>query len=457
MEEKRFLPDGKSKNVIIKVEEGSIAQELDIEAGDNLISINDNIVKDVLDYRYLIQDEFITVVIEKPNGEEWELEIEKDEFEDLGIAFESGLMDKAKTCSNKCIFCFIDQNPKGMRKTIYFKDDDSRLSFLQGNYITLTNMKDKDLERIIFYHLSPINISVHTTDMEVRKFMLKNPNSTKLMEQIEKLANANIKMNFQIVLCKDINDGKILDKSIEDLSKYIHLGSSMAIVPLGTTKHRENLTKIDSYDKDELLKIIDQVEKWQEKLFEKYNTKFVFLSDEFYLVSGKELPKGEYYEDYPQLENGVGMITLMEEEFMMYFNTLEGDNIKRTYSVATAKLAYPILKKLCDKICEKYTNTTIYVYEIINYFFGESITVSGLLTAGDIINQLKGKELGEKLYLPKNCVRENDTILLDDLHVSDIEEALDIKVQLSREGGTEFIKQFIGGKEDGKADSCSCR
>ena len=445
MNERETQKITKNENIIIKVEEDSIAEEMGIEPGDVLVSINDTEIKDVLDYRYLIQDEYIVVLIRKPDGEEWELEIEKDDFEDLGIVFESGLMDKAKSCSNKCIFCFIDQNPKGMRKTIYFKDDDSRLSFLQGNYVTLTNMKDEDLDRIIFYHLSPINISVHATDTEVRKFMLKNPKSVKIMEQIEKLANANIKMNFQIVLCKDINDKEILDKSIEDLSKYINLGCSMAIVPLGVTKYRDNLPQIESFTKEDSINIIKQVEAWQQKLYDKYGTKFVFLSDEFYLKAEKELPKGEYYEGYPQLENGVGMITLMEEEFFQYFNTLKGDNIERSYSVATAKLAYPLIKKLCDKICEKFTNTKINVYEITNYFFGETITVSGLLTAGDIISQLKGKELGDMLFLPGNCVRANETVLLDDLYIEDIEKQLNIKVCLSNDNGGEFIKQFIGG------------
>ncbi|MFR4986198.1 MAG: DUF512 domain-containing protein [Lachnospirales bacterium] len=445
MNERELEKTIKSQNIIIKVEEDSIAEEMGIEPGDMLITINNNYIKDVLDYRYFIQDEYIEVVIKKPDGEEWELEIEKDEFEDLGIVFESGLMDRAKSCSNKCIFCFIDQNPKGMRKTIYFKDDDSRLSFLQGNYVTLTNMKDEDLDRIIFYHLSPINISVHATDLEVRKFMLKNPNSVKIMEQIEKLATANIKMNFQIVLCKDVNDKHILDKSIQDLSKYLHLDCSMAIVPLGVTKYRDHLPQIESFSKEDSLSIIKQVEKWQNKLESQFGTKFVFLSDEFYLKAEIPLPNGDYYEGYPQLENGVGMITLMEEEFFEYFNTIKGDSIKRAYSVATAKLAYPLIKKLCDKICEKFTNTKINVYEIKNEFFGETITVSGLLTGGDIINQLKNKELGNKLFLPENCVRAQDTVLLDDLDLTDIEKQLKIEVCLSKDNGADFIKQFIGG------------
>lgn len=445
MNEKTNEKNNKKQNIIIKIEEESIAEELGVEPGDILVSINEQEVKDVFDYRYLIQDEYIEMIIKKPNGEEWNLEIEKDEFEDLGIIFESGLMDKAKSCSNKCIFCFIDQNPKGMRDTIYFKDDDSRLSFLQGNYVTLTNMKDEDLERIIFYHLSPINVSVHATDMEVRKFMLKNPNSVKLMEQIEKLSKANIKMNFQIVLCKDVNDGKILDKSIQDLSKYIFLGSSMAIVPLGVTKYRDGLPQIESFTKDDSLKIINQVKKWQIKLKEEHGTKFVYLSDEFYLKAEIPLPNSDYYEGYPQLENGVGMLTLMEEEFLQYFNTLVGDNNKREYSVATAKLAYPLIKKLCDKISEKFINTKINVYEIRNNFFGETITVSGLLTGMDIIEQLRGKELGDVLLLPENCIRAQDTVLLDDVDIKDIERELNIKVRLSNSDGAEFIKQFIGG------------
>lgn len=432
-----------NENVIIKIEQDSIAQELGIEVGDILVDINNTPVKDVFDYRYLIQDEYIELGIRKMNGEEWLLEIEKDEYEDIGIVFETGLMDKAKSCSNKCIFCFIDQLPKGMRKDLYFKDDDTRLSFLQGNYVTLTNMSDKDIDRIIFYHLSPINISVHTTDMELRKFMLKNPNSTRLFEYINKLYDAHIEMNFQIVLCADVNDGKYLDKSIEDLSKFIPLGRSMSIVPFGQSAYRDNLYPLRLFTPDECKQVIKQVENRQKKLLEEKNTRFCFLSDEFYLTAGLPLPKYDDYEGFPQLENGVGMLTLMEDEFEDAFATLKPDTKKRRISIATGELAYSFITKLCTRLTEKLTNTEIIIYPIKNNFFGDTITVSGLLTGKDIIEQLKNQELGDILFIPENALRVGSSALLDDVEIKDIEKELGVKVKISADEGHHFIHRIV--------------
>ena len=432
-----------SENIIIKIEPDSIAQELGIEVGDILLDINGQAVKDVFDYRYLIQDEYIEVGIKKQDGEEWLLEIEKDEYEDIGIVFETGLMDKAKSCSNKCIFCFIDQLPKGMRETLYFKDDDSRLSFLQGNYVTLTNMKDEDLDRIIFYHLSPINVSVHTTDMELRKYMLKNPNATKLFSQLEKLYNAHIEMNFQIVLCSGINDGKYLDKSIEDLSRFIPIGKSMSIVPFGKSAHRQGLYDISLFTPEQCKTVIEQVTVWQNRLLKEKGTRFCFLSDEFYLTAGLSLPVYDDYEGFPQLENGVGMLTLMQEEFDEAFAELKPDNKKRRLSIATGRIAYNFISALCKKIREKLTDTEIYVYPIRNDFFGETITVSGLITGTDIINQLKDKPLGDHLLIPENAFRAETTVMLDDIDMADIEKALDVKVVVSADEGHRFVKQIL--------------
>ena len=437
----------KDENVIIKVEKGSIAEELGIEAGDILVDIDNKPVKDVLDYRYLIQGEYIEVGIRKPDGDEWLLEIDKEEYEDLGIVFESGLMDKARSCSNKCIFCFIDQLPKGMRKDLYFKDDDSRLSFLQGNYVTLTNMKEEDIDRIIFYHLSPINVSVHTTDMELRKYMLKNPNSVKLMDYLKKLNDNYIEMNFQIVLCKNINDGKYLDKSIEDLSKFLPMAGSMAIVPFGKSKYREGLTDIELYNRDECRKIIEQVKIWQDKFYKEYGTRFCYLSDEFYITAGVELPDNDFYEDYPQYENGVGMVTLTKKEFYDYFNTVDGDCKVRNVSIATGKISYDFIYSLACDIMEKYSNTKVNVYAVENDFFGRTITVSGLMTGSDIINQLKGKELGTVLFLPESCIRTEGTALLDDICISDIERELNIKVIPVKSGGAEILKEILKAEE----------
>lgn len=430
------------ENVIIKVEKNSIAEELGIEAGDVLLDINESPVNDVFDYRYLIQDEYIELGIRKADGEEWLLEIEKDEYEDIGIVFERGLMDKAKSCSNKCIFCFIDQLPKGMRDTLYFKDDDSRLSFLQGNYVTLTNMKPEDLDRIIFYHLSPINVSVHTTEPELRKFMLKNPGAVNIMENIKRLADANIEMNFQIVLCKNINDGEHLDRSIDDLSRFIPQAVSLSVVPFGRTRYRDKLEQIELFDKNDAERIIQQVEGWQKRLRKMYGTCFVHISDEFYLKAERELPDGDNYEGYTQLENGVGMLTLMKEEFEEALRTAEGDDKKRCFSAATGVLAYGFIKGLCERIKEKFINTEINVYLIKNDFFGEDITVAGLMTGRDIINQLKGSKLGDALFIPENCLRADETVLLDDVDISEIERELKTRVLVSKDNGASFLKQF---------------
>lgn len=432
-----------AKNVIIKVEQNSIAEEMGIEAGDVLLNINNQPVKDVFDYRYLIQEEYIEVGILKTDGDQWLLEIDKEQYEDLGIVFESGLMDKAKSCSNKCIFCFIDQLPKGMRKNLYFKDDDSRLSFLQGNYVTLTNMKQEDIDRIIFYHLSPINVSVHTTDMELRRFMLKNPNSTKLMDYLKQLNDNHIEMNFQIVLCKNINDGKQLDKSIEDLSEFLPTAVSMSIVPFGKTAYRKGLYDIELYNKYDCVKIINQVERWQNKFLKKYGTRFCFLSDEFYITAGAPLPDDEFYEGYPQFENGVGMITLMLKEFYDKFKTLKGDDKLRNITIATGKIAYDFIYKISCDIMEKYKNTNINVFAIENDFFGRTITVSGLMTGRDIINQLKGKELGDYLFLPENCLRAETKVLLDNVHIKDIERELNVSIVVARQEGGKMLEQII--------------
>lgn len=431
------------KNVIIKVEKDSIAEEMGIEVGDILVDIDNKVVKDVLDYRYLIQNEYIEVGIRKPDGDEWLLEIDKDEYEDLGIVFESGLMDKARSCSNKCIFCFIDQLPKGMRKSLYFKDDDSRLSFLQGNYVTLTNMKQEDIDRVIFYHLSPINVSVHTTDMELRKYMLKNPNSVRLMDYLKQLNDNHIEMNFQIVLCKNINDGKYLDKSIRDLSEFLPTARSMSIVPFGKSKFRDGLTDIELYNKEDCINIINQVSLWQEKLLKEYGTRFCFLSDEFYLTAAIDVPDDEFYEGYPQYENGVGMITLAKKEFYDTFDIMKGDSKKRNVSIATGKIAFDFIYSLACDIMKKYVNTKINVYAIDNDFFGRTITVSGLITGTDIIKQLKGKELGNVLFIPENCLRTGENNLLDDVNINDIKRELNTDVRAVKCEGAELLKEIL--------------
>ena len=429
-------------SVITDIEKNSIAQEMGITKGDILVSINGKEVIDIFDYRYLIKQENLEVLIKKNTGEEWILEIEKEEDEDLGLVFENPLIECEKSCRNKCIFCFIDQNPKGMRPGIYFKDDDSRLSFLEGNFVTLTNMSDRELERVIFYRLSPINISVHTTDPKLREFMLKNPRSGLIMEQIRKITKAGLITNFQVVLCKGINDNSNLDKTINDLSGFFPFGQSMAIVPLGLTKHRDNLPVLEPLTCKDAKDIIKQVELWQKKLKQKIGTNFVFLADEFYILAEVPIPQNEYYEDYPQIQNGVGLLRSFMQEFEKEFESIPKSSHTKEISVVTGEIAYSFIKGLADKISERF-GLLIHVYGIQNNFYGRSVTVSGLITGGDIIDQLTDKPLGERLLLPKCLLKSNETLLLDNISVEDIKAKLNIDVIPTEIHGGEFIRACL--------------
>ena len=431
------------KHKIKSVEQGSIAEQLEIAPGDYLISINDTELKDIFDYHYLCNDECITVLIEKPDGEQWELEIEKDYNEDIGIDFEQGLMDNYKSCTNKCMFCFIDQMPPGMRETLYFKDDDARLSFLQGNYITLTNMKEQDLDRIIKYRLSPINISIHTVNPELRAKMLHNRFAGEALKKLQRLYDNRIEMNSQIVLCKGINDGEELSRSIEYLSNMLPYMESLSVVPVGLTKYRENLAKLEKFSESDANEVLDLIHGWQEKLLEKYGTRFVFASDEWYITAKRPIPDADYYEGYGQLENGVGMVRSLEDEFDEYLSELPGDTREKKVSAATAVLAAPIIGGVTKKLKEKYPNVDCTVYTIRNDFFGHDITVAGLLTGQDIINQLKGKDLGEYLILPEVLLRSGEEVLLDDLTVSDLEKALQIEIRIVKSDGTSLIDTIL--------------
>jgi putative radical SAM enzyme (TIGR03279 family) len=436
------------QNVIIKVEKDSIAEELGIEPGDILLAINGQPVRDVFDYRYLINEEYLEMTIKTIQGEEVVAEIEKDYDEDIGIVFESGLMDNAKSCRNKCIFCFIDQLPKGMRDTLYFKDDDSRLSFLQGNYVTLTNMSEEDIQHIIFYHLSPINVSVHTTDLELRKKMLQNPNADKVLSIMKRLADAGIEMNLQVVLCRGINDGEILDKTIADCASFFPHAKSMSVVPIGLTRYRDNLYPMVPFDKESSIAVIQQVQRWQKKLKKEIGTSFVFASDEFYLKADRGMPSCEEYEDFAQYENGIGMIALMEAEFLEALEELNPkDSRERTFSIATGEAAYALISRLASRLIERCPKYHIQVFAIKNDFFGGEITVSGLLTGQDIIKQLKGKDLGEYLMLPDSLLRNDTTVLLDDITIEDIEKALDIPIKITLNSGEALLKNMLNWEE----------
>lgn len=439
----------KHEHIIESVRPGSIAEELGIEPGDVLLEIDGQVIEDIFDYQFYVESEELLVVIRKANGEEWELEIEKDVDEDLGIDFGKGLMDEYHSCHNKCIFCFIDQMPKGMRETLYFKDDDSRLSFLQGNYITMTNMKDEALERIIRYKLEPINVSVHTTNPELRCMMLHNRFAGKIMEQLQKLYEGGIIMNGQIVLCKNVNDGEELERSIRDLSGFIPNIESVSVVPVGLSDHREGLYPLEPFNREDAREVIACIEKWQKKLYEEYGTHFIHASDEWYLLAGYEMPEEERYDGYLQLENGVGMIRLLTEEFHEGLKEAVTDGKKRHVTIATGHSAVGTIRKLAEELCEKFPNVTVDVYEIVNHFFGEQITVSGLMTGTDLKEQLQGKDLGETLLLPVNILRsgEDVQILLDDITIPELENTLQIPISIVQSNGQDLVDKILGRGE----------
>ncbi len=443
MTEKEAIMKKLQEHTIKEVLSDSIAEELEIEAGDVLVSINEQPVKDVFDYRYLSEDEEIVLLIRKPDGEEWELEIEKDAYEDLGLVFEDGLMDEYRSCRNKCIFCFIDQMPTGMRDTLYFKDDDARLSFLQGNYITLTNLSEEDMERILFYKLSPINISVHTTNRSLRCKMLNNRFAGEALDKIKRFYDAGLEMNGQIVLCKGYNDGEELERTIHDLTAYLPLMQSVSVVPMGMTKFRDGLAQVEPFTKDDAVEVIGIIEKWQNIIQKHYGTRMIHASDEWYLLAGLPLPSDEEYEGYPQLENGVGMLRLLDTEVDECLSDCKGDDRTRKLTIATGMLAESSIKEQISKIQKKYPNISAEVVAIRNEFFGESITVAGLITAQDIIAQLKDKELGDVLLLPEVMLRSGEDVFLDDLTVSDVEKALQTRVGIVKSDGEAFVHAVL--------------
>ena len=429
---------------IATVAPGSIAEELELAPGDVILAINDQEIEDIFDYHYLVEDEYLVMLVEKSDGEQWELEIEKDMDEDLGITFENGLMDDYKSCSNKCIFCFIDQMPPGMRDTLYFKDDDSRLSFLQGNYVTLTNMKEKDIDRIIRYRLDPINISVQTTNPELRCMMLHNRFAGDALKKIDTLYEAGIRMNGQIVLCKGVNDGAELDRSIRDLMKYLPYMESVSVVLVGLSKFREGLYPLTPFTKEDACEVLDLIHRWQQVCMQEHGTHFIHASDEWYLLAERELPEEENYDGYIQLENGVGMLRLLKEEFTEALESVPGDpELVREISVATGRLAAPFLQQMLELLTEKYPQICVHVYPIRNDFFGEMITVSGLLTGQDLKKQLSVVPLGEKLLLPCNMVRSEEKDFLDDVTVEELEKTLQVRVDIVKSSGTDLLDAII--------------
>ncbi len=428
------------------VSEGSPAEKAGFVPGDIIKKINNVELVDIFDYHYYSDEANITVELLHEDGTTSEVQVQKEEGEDLGVIFCNGLMDDYKSCSNKCAFCFIDQMPPGMRETLYFKDDDTRLSFLQGNYVTLTNMKMADLDRIIAYKLGPINISVHATNPELRVKLLHNRFAGDILDKIRKLYEAEIPMNAQVVSCLGLNDGPELDRTISDLLDFAPVMSSMSVVPVGVTKFRDGLYPLRTYTAEEAGKVIDQIEHWQQVAMERIGNHFVQASDEWYILAGRPLPEAERYDGFIQLENGVGMLRLLHEEVLDALEDIKKPLFtkKRKVTIATGKLAAPFMRQLSDIITEKFNKVTVEVIPITNDFFGEEITVSGLITGQDLIAQLKGKDLGDNLLLSCTMLRAQEEVFLDDITLSQLEETLQVKTRIVQSDGHDLVYAIIG-------------
>ncbi len=428
--------------MITAVAPGSIGEELELEPGDMLLSIDGEPVEDIFDYEYKTDSEAFVMTVRKPDGEEWELEIESG-GEDLGLTFENGLMSEYRSCRNKCIFCFIDQMPPGMRETLYFKDDDSRLSFLQGNYVTLTNMSDHDIDRIIRFHLAPINISIHTMNPELRCRMLNNRFAGDALKKLDRLYEAGTEMNGQIVLCRGINDGEELEETLKRLAAYAPCMKSVSIVPVGLSKYREGLYPLEPFTKEDAGQVIDQIERWQKICYQACGLHFFHASDEWYLLAGRKLPEEERYDGYLQLENGVGMLRLLYEEMTDALEKTQDDGGKEELSLATGLLAAPYLETLMEMVREKFPGRMIHLYPIRNDFFGEQITVAGLITGQDLMAQLKGKPLGSRLLLPEVMFKNGEEVFLDDITRTQVETALQIPVHIVKSSGYDLLEAIL--------------
>ena len=431
---------------ITGVLKGSSAERQGIQVGDLLISVNGHTITDILDYRFYLCEKKLSVLLCR-DGKEYTVNIKKDEYDDIGLEFETFLMDKKHSCRNKCIFCFIDQLPRGMRDTLYFKDDDSRLSFLQGNYITMTNLTDDDVSRIIQMKMSPINISVHTTNPELRVFMLKNPNAAGSLRYMQRFAEAGTEMNCQIVLCRGVNDGAELEKTMHDLACMYPSVIHVSIVPAGMTRFREQnkLYPLKAFSREEAVSVIRQVEAFAEKCLAHYGSRIFYVGDEFYQQAGLPIPDAEYYEDFHAIEDGVGMIASMRQEFEDALAEAEEDeSLSREISIATGKAASGFFTELAEKFREKYPNVNIHIYEVENRYFGESVTVAGLLTGEDLKQQLSGKTLGEVLYISSNMLRYEGDLFLCGMHIDDLSEALGVEIVTCATDGYEFFDRLTG-------------
>lgn len=449
----------KQEHIVDRIEHKSLAANAGIREGDLIVSINGEEIEDIFDYQYLVQAESLDILVQHSDESEEMVHIDKYEDDDLGIQFKEGLMDNYRSCTNQCIFCFIDQMPPGMRDTLYFKDDDARLSFLQGNYITLTNMSEHDIDRIIKYRLSPINISFHTMNPELRCKMLHNRFAGESLKKADRLVEAGITINGQIVLCKGINDGEELEYSLSKLYEYLPVLQSLSVVPVGLTKYRDGLYPLETYNSKESGEVIDIIERWQKKAYKEYGTHFVHASDEWYIVAGRELPEEERYDGYLQIENGVGMVRSMLEE---YREAMEASRnhffhsgiigalrrktlVKEKVTVITGRLVYPIILQMARECEELFPMKKIQVVAVRNDFFGEEITVTGLLTGQDILKTLKGLEdIGDRIVIPENVLRADTEVLLDDYTLDDLRGALHKRIGIVKSNGQDTLRAFLG-------------
>lgn len=425
------------------VEPNSYAYEAGLVPGDILEKVNGQIFQDILEYRYLISEPEIEIEVKKTDGSVEIITIEND-FCDIGIEFRQGLIDTAQSCKNKCIFCFIDQLPKGMRETVYFKDDDTRLSFLQGNYVTLTNLKDEDIDRLIALHISPINISVHTTNPELRVLMLKNPNASKIYDIMQKFAENNIYMNCQIVLCPGFNDKSELDKSILDMAKLFPYVISCSVVPVGLTKYREGLCELTPFDALSSFEVIKQIEGYQKRFKKEFGTNLIYASDEFYINAKLPIPKAEEYDGFPQIENGVGLIASMKEEFDSAIELIKPKKYPKNVAIVTGEIAYDFIFSLSQRLMAKCDGLKITVYSAKNDFFGGGVTVSGLVTGSDILKTLSAAPQYDEIFIPSSMLRDGEDIFLDDITLDELENRLSAKVTPVDNDGYVFIEKILG-------------
>ena len=439
------------KGLISYVEPGSAAYDGGILPGDRLLSVNGRKIKDIFDYRFYTSEENVSLELEDADGEEYIVDIEKDPDEDLGISFAEPLIDADRGCCNNCVFCFIDQMPPGMRETLYFKDDDTRLSFLTGNYVTLTNIGYAELDRLVKYRLSPINVSVHTTNPELRCRMLRHKGAGDILKKLDVLRKGCITVNAQIVLCPGINDGAELERTLDDLLSFSECVASVSVVPVGLTRYREGLPELRLPTREDALAVLDTVARFQQKALVKAGTRFVYAADEFYIYAGRELPEYEEYEEFPQLENGVGMLRLLDFQVCEYLRSdgrrlrkKLGKGFKRDVDAATGVAAYDFIEKLCRYVEREFPGLNVRVHRIVNDFFGHSVTVSGLITGGDLVSQLEGKMLSRELLITENMLRSGETVFLDDVTMEQAAERLNINITPVPDSGAAFVKALLG-------------